>query len=135
MTNEGARWFTGVDCGLPPHHACHPNPTSISAGERERLQGDACAGHAISFGIASTRLGRNSRGAAVRLVSALLGIPAVESTRELHPRHEEATPLPQWMSATRPNRAGMFIPGLLVALAVLAAANGILSAVLELVWL
>jgi hypothetical protein len=49
--------------------------------------------------------------------------------------NQGATPVPHWMRAARPNRAGMFIPGLLIALMVFAAANGILSTVLELAWL
>lgn len=130
MTNERVRWFARTDCDLPPHHACRLDRAGIIAGERERLQY-----RASSFEIASTRLGRNSRGAAVRQVPALSGRLAVESPWALHHPHEEATSLPQWMSGMRPNRAGMFIPGLLAALAILAAVYGILSTVLELAWL
>jgi hypothetical protein len=43
--------------------------------------------------------------------------------------------LPDWTRATRPHRAGMFTPGLLMVIAVLAATGGVVSTVLELAWL
>lgn len=135
MTNVRVPWFGRADYGLPPQNAGRLNSTGIGAGERDRFQGGSYMVRPISFEIASVRLGRNSRGAAMRHVPALSVVPVVGSPRELRHAHEGAAPLPQWMSATRPNRAGMLIPGLLVALAVLAAAVGILSTALELVWL
>lgn len=135
MANEKVRWFGRADYGLPPHNAGRLNSAGTGAGEQDHFQREANLARAISFEIASIRPGRNSRSVALQHVPALSVVPAVESPRELHDAHEEAASLPQWMSATRPNRAGMFIPGLLVALAVLAAASGVLSTVLELVWL
>ncbi|MEZ0167438.1 hypothetical protein [Microvirga sp. TS319] len=129
MTNEKMRLFADADDGLPLHHAWYLDSAGNVAGERDRLAS------AIPFEIATTPQGGNSGGASVRHILPFSKKPAVDRLRELRDPHEEAAPLPQWMSATRPSRAGMFIPGVLTALAVLAVANGILSTVLELVWL
>jgi hypothetical protein len=83
----------------------------------------------------TTEYCRKPHGAAIWYVFASSRIPLVESPREVRYANEGATPLPHWVRATRPSRAGMFIPGLLTALAVVAAINGILSTVLELAWL
>jgi hypothetical protein len=68
-------------------------------------------------------------------VSASREIPVVEFSREERYPDDGAIRLPGWTRATRPNRAGMFIPGLLMAIAVLAATGGVVSTVLELAWL
>ena len=123
---------------------CSNNLSKIDVQSGERLAGhdrerpSQCGDPAcvISSEIASaTEHGRNSHGAATRHGSASPRISVVESPRELRHVNDGATPLPDWVRAARPSRAGMFIPGFLTALAVLAAANGILSTVLELTWL
>jgi hypothetical protein len=83
----------------------------------------------------TTEYCRKPHGAAIWYVFASSRVPLVESPRDVRYTNEGATPLPRWMRATRPSRAGMSIPGLLTALAVVAAINGILSTVLELAWL
>ena len=83
----------------------------------------------------ATEYCRIPHGAAIWYVFASSRIPLVENPREVRYANEGATPLPHWVQGTGPSRAGMFIPGLLTALAVVAAINGILSTVLELAWL
>jgi hypothetical protein len=83
----------------------------------------------------TTEYCRKPHGAAIWYVFASPRVPLVQSPREGRYANEGATPLPHWMRGTGPSRAGMFIPGLLTALAVVAAINGILSTVLELAWL
>lgn len=108
----------------------------LDAHDRRRLGRCEDPALASSSEIASaTQHGQIPHGSAMRHVSASSRIPEVESPRGLQNANEGATPLPHWMRATRPSQAGMVIPGLLTALAVLAAANGILSTVLELAWL
>ncbi len=135
MANERVRWLGRAEYGLPPRNAGPLNPAGTGAGKRDHFRSEAYSAGAVSFEITSIRPCRNSRGAAMRHGPTLSGEPAVKSQRELHHAREEAAPLPQWMSDTRPNRAGMLIPGLLVALALLAAADGVLSTALELAWL
>lgn len=129
MTNEKVRWFADSDDGLPLRHAGCLDSAGDGSGERNRLA------RASPFEIASIPQGGNSGDDSVRHIPILSGKPAIDGPRELNDPREEAASLPQWMSATHPRRAGMLIPGILTALAVLAAANGILSTVLELAWL
>jgi hypothetical protein len=75
-----------------------------------------------------------SKSAAIWYVTSSSRMPLAESSWEVRVTNEPAPFLPFWTRAARASRAGMFIPGLLTALAVFAAIGGILSTVLELAW-
>jgi hypothetical protein len=124
------------------HYSNKPSQIDLLPGERLAVQDrerlSRCEDRALATSpelASATYRGRNSHDTAMQRMWDSSKTRVIESPRGLLHANEEAVPLPHWTRATRPSRAGMFIPGLLITFAVLAAANSILSTVLALVWL
>jgi hypothetical protein len=149
MTNKRLCRVLRADCDQQPQHgeAVDAASTVVGEGSHRTLAGILLNRSVADYSDNDSRIdlipgGRSAAHDRKRLSrgenpapTTLSGIPVVECPRGVRYTNEEATPLPHWMRATRPSRAGMFIPGLLTALAVLAAISGILSTILELAWL
>jgi hypothetical protein len=107
-----------------------------AAHERRHLNQGEDSALAISFAMAfAAGRSHNSNSAFMPELPAPSRTSDHESPPELPRYDEEAAPLPHWMRVAHPSRGGTFAAGLLIALAVVAAASGILSTVLELAWL
>jgi hypothetical protein len=149
MTSKRLSWFACVDYGARPQHAWCLDVAGINAGKRESSRDEsprsAFCNDSVAFMNGAGRsagAARSSHGAVVGILSArdLVAQAHTPGPIDLWPReqsaaHERAEPLPAWMRTMRPSQTGMFMPGLLIALAALGAANGILSTVLALTWL
>jgi hypothetical protein len=162
IMNKSVRWFVSADCSSWPHRAWRLDPAGTIADEREfsrRGSGSAvpydglvacmsdagCIAASIEVSHRAPARALLDRGIAAHAdnPSQLDPEPREQSVARNRtvlkppPRRagEEPAPLPQWMRTTRPSRPGMLMPGFLIVLAVMTAANGILSTVLALVWL
>jgi hypothetical protein len=110
-----------------------PGPIDLWPREQSAAHDRAVVKSLHECGIALRK--RSARTGSHLPLSDLSKTPDVESSGELRHADEWAEPLPDWMRTMRPSQTGMFMPGLLIALAALGAANGILSTVLALTWL
>jgi hypothetical protein len=162
MTSERVFWIACSDHASRPQHAWCGNVASIEADERESSRDESCRA-ALSDGRVAFMRDAGRIAGAVRdshrtVVGALLDRGPAAHANNLSPMDvrsrkqsaahgrtvlrsptgnagEEPAPLPQWMRTTAPIQPGALMPGFLIVFAALAAANGILSTVLALVWI